>query len=55
MFIHKLLYSCMFPEREASFSSVYVNSSHLMTRMEYFAIIGSRLIAECFRLFFSTI
>ena len=48
MFIHNLLYGCMFPEREASFFSVYVNSSHLRTCVEYFAIIGSRLIAECF-------
>ena len=28
--------------------SVYVNSSQLTTRVEYFAIIRSRLIAECF-------
>ena len=27
---------------------VYVNSSQLTTRVEYFAIIRSRLIAECF-------
>ena len=32
--------------------SVYVNSSHLMTRMKYFGIIGSWLIAECFAFIF---
>lgn len=32
--------------------SVYVNSSHLTTRVEYFGIIGSRLIAECFAFIF---
>ena len=30
----------------------YVNSSHLMTRVEYFGIIGSRLIAKCFAFIF---
>ena len=34
------------------FFSVHVNSSHLTTRVEYFAIIGSRLIAECFAFIF---
>ena len=48
MFIHNLLFGCMFPERELLLFSVYVNSSQLTTRVEYFAIIRSRLIAECF-------
>ena len=52
MFIHNLLYGCMFAKREASFFLVYVNSSHLTTHVEYFAIIGSRLIAECFAIIF---
>ena len=32
--------------------SVYVNSSHLMTCVEYFGIIGSQLIAKCFAFIF---
>ena len=39
-----------FPRGKLLFFSVYVNSSHLTTRVEYFAIIGSRLIAECYNL-----
>ena len=37
-----------FPRGKLLLFSVYVNSSHLTTRVEYFGIIGSRLIAECF-------
>ena len=33
---------------------VYVNSCLLATRVEYFAIIGSRLIAECFAFIFQS-
>ena len=41
-----------FPRGKLLFFSVYVNSSHLTTRVEYFGIIGSRLIAECFAFIF---
>ena len=34
---------------------MYVNSCLLMAQVEYFAIIGSRLITECFASFFSKI
>ena len=37
-----------FPRGKLLLFSVYVNSSQLTTRVEYFAIIRSRLIAECF-------
>ena len=40
-----------FPKGKLLLFSVYVNSSHL-TRAEYFGIIGSRLIAECFAFIF---
>ena len=50
MFIHNLLYG--FPRGKLLLFSVYVNSSHLTTRVEYFGIIGSRLIAECFAFIF---
>ena len=54
MFIHNLTYfmvACS-PRGKLLLFSVYVNSSHLMTCMEYFGIIGSRLIAECFAFIF---
>ena len=41
-----------FPRGKLLLFSVYVNSSHLMTRVEYFGIIGSRLIAVCFAFIF---
>ena len=41
-----------FPRGKLLLFSVYVNSSHLTTRVEYFGIIGSRLIAECFAFIF---
>ena len=42
-----------FPRGKLLLFSVYVNSSQLTTRVEYFAtIIGSRLIAECFAFIF---
>ena len=41
-----------FPRGKLLLSSVYVNSSHLMTRVEYFGNIGSRLIAKCFAFIF---
>ena len=41
-----------FPRGKLLLFSVYVNSSHLMTHVEYFGIIGSRLIAECFAFIF---
>ena len=40
-----------FPRGKLLLFSVYVNSSHL-TRVEYFGIIGSQLIAECFAFIF---
>ena len=43
----KILPAC-FPRGKLLLFSVYVNSSQLTTRVEYFAIIRSRLIAECF-------
>ena len=47
LFITHLLVAC-FPRGKLLLFSVYVNSSQLTTRVEYFAIIRSRLIAECF-------
>ena len=41
-----------FPRGKLLLFSVYGNSSHLMTCVEYFGIIGSRLIAECFAFIF---
>ena len=47
LFITYFLVAC-FPRGKLLLFSVYVNSSQLTTRVEYFAIIRSRLIAECF-------
>ena len=56
MFIHNLLLG-LYVYRERSFFcfAVYVNSCLLTAQVEYFAIIGSRLIAECFAFIFSKI
>ena len=40
------------PTEKLFLFSVYVNSCLLMARVEYFAIIGSQLIAECFAFIF---
>ena len=41
-----------FPRGKLLLFSVYFNSAHLMTRVEYFGIIGARLIAKCFAFIF---
>ena len=48
MFIHNLLLWLYVYRERILFFSAYVNSCLLTARVEYFAIIGSRLIAECF-------
>ena len=40
------------PRRKLLLFLVYINSCLLMTRVEYFAITGSWLIAECFAFIF---
>ena len=45
---------CLQREKLLLFSA-YVNSCLLTARVEYFAIIGSRLIAECFAFIFQYI
>ena len=40
------------PREKLLLFSAYVNSCLLTARVEYFAIIGSRLIAECFAFIF---
>ena len=42
---------CLLREKLLLFSA-YINSCLLTARVEYFAIIGSRLIAECFTFIF---
>ena len=53
MFIHKptFMVVCL-PREKLLLFSAYVNSFLLTAGVEYFAIIGSRLIAECFAFIF---